>query len=378
MKKKSLFLAALAALTMATSCSQDEQQSVNKGHPISFNAALDVTRVDDVTTKTLENFWVNAINEKSPDTVLFRNLQFSKKSEEDRWVSKDSKFWPEYKVKFYAYAPEAAKNGFTVDKGRIHDFTVNDSVGKQVDLITGSVSGSKQDNAKTGVAKLELSHALSKIVFKAKGKNDQYRCEIQGIGIGNVHDKGSYDIESKQWSITQNNHNYFYHKFEKPIVIDKADSVANLTPRGGFKLIPQTITPWDKKTQKISKGLEATFICMFVVVKEGDKTTFRGFAYIPMPKISWVANKEYVYTIDLSKGLGVRGGIKQPDNPDDTTGPDAPNPDKPVPDKPGPDRPDRPVVLISDPISFVSVTVSDWENTNEEVSGETAAVAANE
>ena len=379
MKKKSLFLAALAALTMATSCSQDEQQSVNKGHAISFNAALDVTRGLDVTTGTLDDFWVNAANEKDMDVVHFRNLQFTKLSKKDvnKWVSASPKYWPDYKVKFHAYAPEATKNGFTVDKGRINAFTVKEKVGDQVDLIAGFVSGSKQTCEKDGVTGLELSHALSKIVFKAKGKNDQYRCEIHGIGIGNVHNKGNYDIERNEWTISQNSNVNYYHKLDKPIVIDEADGVAELTPDGGFKLIPQEITPWKKK-HGIHQKLKEAFLYMYVVLtKNEDKTTaFRGFAYIPMPDTSWEVNKEYTYTIDLSKGWGFKGGIKQPDNPD-ATGPDAPNPDKPaVPDKEGGEKPDIPVVVTGKPIEFVNVSVKDWEKTNKGVTGETTTVAS--
>lgn len=363
MKKKNFFLAAMAVLTMATSCSQDEQQSVNKGHAISFNAALDVTRGNDMTTKKLDDFWVNAANEKDLTDVLFRNLQFTKISkDENRWVSTPPKYWPTNKVvKFYAYAPEAAKNGFSIDRdnmGKINDFTVKEKVDDQIDLIAGSTSGNETANATSGVTNLLLHHALSKITFKVKGKPNGYSCKIERIGLGNVQNSGAYKIDKKTWEIKQTDEvvNYF-HKVNT-LITKASDEAKELGPDGGLKLLPQTLTPWDKKKEAIHQKLKQAFIYMYVTATDStdnNKVIFKGFAYLPIPNIAWEANKEYIYTIDLSKGVGYGGGIK----PWDPKDPD-PDPDKPVPVDPGTAKPDQPVLTTKHPIIFVDVSVSEW------------------
>ena len=384
MKKKSLFLAALAALTMATSCSQDEQQSVNKGHAIRFNAVLDVTRGADMTTGALEKFWVNAVDAEAKEEI-FSNLAFIKT---DRyWASEQKKCWPGKveKINFYAYSPEVtAGDKIKVAGSKISNFTVKGAPADQIDLVTGYALGDRKAHEKTGIMSLPFTHALSKITFSVKGCHEVFKCKIYGIGIGNVKDQGDYDmaptdkdqnILTGKWERQDGNASYFYDFSKKEVIItDNNADPESISPVGGFKLLPQALTPWTKK-DGISKKLKETFIYMKIVITKSDednKVVFDGYAYIPIPNKAWEPNKEYAYTIDLSKGWGYRGGVESGGEEGDKEGGKGP-----IPDSPGTGDPNKPIIDLNDHlIKFAEVSISEWhsdENPQKvvEVSGET-------
>ena len=357
MKKKSLFLAALAALTMATSCSQDEQQSVNRGHAISFNAALDVTRVTDLTTEGLKTsgFWATAVNDTHG--TLFENQQF--KFVDPVWVSDDKYFWQDYDLKFYAYAPEAKANGFSVDKANLTGFTVKKAVADQIDLVSGHAIGKAADAAK-GV-EMKLTHALSKITLNVKGTNKAYKCVIKSVSIGNLKNMGNFNIENSSWS-NQNGKDVYTYLLDQDVIVDGTQNTVELTPTGGFKLLPQDITAWNFKTDKISADMNGTYICMYIVLtSQGGSEQFKGNTYLPVPNLTWAPNKNYIYTVDFTNGFGYKGGVTDPGDPS------KPNPDP----KPGVD-PDDPVLDTKNPIKFIDVKVTDWEDaTQPDISGKT-------
>ncbi len=361
MKKKSLFVAALAALTMATSCSQDEQQSVNTGRAISFNAALDVTRGADMVTKNLEDngFWAVALGNKDGGDDIYFNEKFTK--EGTSWVSKDKHFWPEYDLKFYAHAPEAATNGFTADKKNITGFTVNKDITKQIDLVAGYAVGNKTNNSTKGV-ELSLSHALSKISLKVKGTNTAYKCVIKSASIGNLSNTGEFNIETAEWTKQGGKDVYTQSWVGSPITIDGLQGTKDLTIDGGLKLMPQNITAWNFKKDKITSTMDGTYICMYIVLTtKAGAAVFEGNTYVPVPALAWTANKHYIYTVDFTDGFGYRGGVDKPSEPT--------NPNPPI--DPGTD-PDKPVIDTKNPIKFINVQVKEWNNQQQsDISGKT-------
>ena len=340
MKKKSLFLAALAVLAMATSCSKDEQQAVSENYAISFNPALDVTRGTDINLGNLREFFVTATRQTTQN-VEFSDVKFIKDG--TSWVSTPKQKWTtDDEMDFYAYTPYL--NGITVDKSIIKDFKVEQGVSSQIDLVTGHASGSKQKNGSSGIS-LPLTHALSKISIQVKGGNKDYTFVVGAAGISNLYNVGTYDIAKNEWSNYHSSLKLYGAKITpSPITVNDKDDIQKITSPDGLKLIPQKMDAWDAKTGINQTGKFAYVWISIRAIKNKDKSVIHdGPAYLPIPAVDWKPNKEYVYTIDLSKGCGYT-------------------------DKP------KPIIEDDDEyIKFVDVTVKDWEAEDVPVSGETIA-----
>lgn len=341
MKKKSLFLAALAVLAMATSCSKDEQQAVNENYAISFNPALDVTRVADINSGNLKEFFVTAVHQATQD-VYFPDVKFTKDKDGASWMSNPKQKWANDELDFYAYTPYL--NGITVDKSIIKDFKAEQRVSSQIDLVTGHASGSKQKNGSSGIS-LPLTHALSKISIQVKGGNKDYTFVVGAAGISNLYNVGTYDIAKNEWSNYHSSLMLYGAKITpSPITVNDKDDIQKITPPDGLKLIPQKMDAWDAKTGINQTGKFAYVWISIRAIKNKDKSVIHdGAAYLPIPAVDWKPNKEYVYTIDLSKGCGY---TKKPE----------------------------PIIKNDDEyIKFVDVTVKDWEPEGVPVSGEAIA-----
>lgn len=332
MKKKGLFFVALAALTMATSCSHDEQQSVNNGRAISFNAALDVTRANDFDTDNLDAFWATAIG----NSGTYFAEKFTKQG--SSWESARKYFWPDYELKFYAYAPEAKSNGFTVaNNTTIKDFTVKDKATNQVDLIVGYASGDKTTYPDGGVP-LTLTHALSKVKLQVKGTNTGYKCVIKNVFFGNLQNSGAFDIAKKEWS-NQTGKASYKQTLANTITVDGTQNTKVLTVDGSFKLLPQSLVEWDRNSEEIAKTTSPYIGMLVKITTVAGASVHDGPIYVPVKAKTWEPNTEYTYTIDFSDGFGYS-------------------------------EKGKPIIDSSKPIRFVNVEVSKWtEETVDDIKG---------
>lgn len=108
------------------------------------------------------------------------------------WTNATTRYWPNTgSLDFYAY-----KNGtFDTDTKSFTDFTVDDNVANQVDLIYAVNKGQKK--AGTGTqedVKLNFRHALSQVVFNAVNKSKTLHVTVNGVGIHNLQNKGTYSV----------------------------------------------------------------------------------------------------------------------------------------------------------------------------------------
>lgn len=330
MRKNVFFLSALATLAMATSCSQDEQQSVNRGSAISFNAALNVTRALDYSSAP-DSFKVFGVRAgAAAGDYIIPGVTFQKASGSATWLSTGGNhFWPAdstQMVTFSAYAPVNLTGAVSSDG--VKGFTVDDAAAKQVDLVVGTKETNKA-GSKNGVS-LVFDHALTQVLIKATDTNPAYKCTIKSVGLCNIKKKGDYDFKNKTWTADEPAN--FIVKNDTVLDGKKATAVNNLmgATAKDFKLIPQQVVEWDKdKSKDVDQQTEqAYFIINLEVVSSGGDKVHNGDVFVPVPGITWEAGKRYTYTLDFSNGFGY-------------------------------DKKGKPIV-DSEPIKFVNVTVSDW------------------
>lgn len=190
-KKFFMGIAAMAALTLV-SCSSDDLDSLSdnssKNEAISFDGylgrsavAVNGTRGSEETVATLKANGFGVFGKYTPTegqaSNLFDNqkVTYSTSTTESKWTYSPLKFWPANgKIDFLAYAPYDKSTTLT-DGSKINNFTVDEDIAKQKDLlwtndmnhqITANITSAKEK------VKFQFHHALSRLGYTVKLTGD--------------------------------------------------------------------------------------------------------------------------------------------------------------------------------------------------------------
>lgn len=187
--KRNLFFMALSAMALVTSCSNDEVTEISDSNAIKFDVtAGNITRADNVycnyNLPTAFKVWAQSSNNAyiQGDSI---------KHENNAWTDVTAtRYWPKGNLDFYA---TVNSGDFTVSSRQLAEFTVNETVGQQLDLLY-AVKKTQNKDADNGTVKLNFRHALSQIVFKAQNKNKGLYVEIDAVGVYNVKNAGTFTL----------------------------------------------------------------------------------------------------------------------------------------------------------------------------------------
>ena len=380
------------------SCSQDETIGINHdGDEITFNVVTNsATRAADVycNQNLPGGFYVSAISDGKTyidkDHVTGSNGNWTNTS--------GTRYWPETAVDFYAYVNAGTSYKWSVDgagkaTAKFENFTVNNTVGSQEDLLYAVKTNQSKTNGKVN---LNFRHALSQIVFQAKNTNANLYVEIAGVSVVNVggtntftfpsantennivdHDENadgvyedgefgsgiSYDASWGTWAALTQGTEQYNVDFDKKSVLGNNTLVSLTTANDAGKeynsnamlLLPQKTTAWDPETNPLpgAAGNTGSYLLVDCAIfnvagtdyAEGDDVCLwgelQGSAWttkelaIPVA-FDWEQGKKYVYTLVFGEG---NGGYDPDPEPD-------PDPEDPDP------------VLV--PITF-EITVDDFE-----------------
>lgn len=192
-KKFFIGIAAMAALTLV-SCSSDDLDSLSdnssKNEAISFDGYLGRSAVavngsrggvETVTNLQTDGFGVfgkyDAGDGKASDFFVNQKVTYftSTTPTESKWTYSPLKFWPANgKIDFLAYAPYDKSTKLT-EGSKIKDFTVDEDIAKQKDLlwtndmnhqITGNITTAKEK------VKFQFHHALSRLGYNVTLSGD--------------------------------------------------------------------------------------------------------------------------------------------------------------------------------------------------------------
>lgn len=359
------------------SCSQDETIGINHdGDEITFNVVTNnATRAENVycNQNLPGGFYVSAISDGKTyidkDYVTGANGNWTNTS--------GTRYWPETAVDFYAHVNGGDAYKWNNGSPKFEGFTVNNTVGSQVDLLYAV----KKNQSKTnGTVNLNFRHALSQIVFQAKNTNANLYVEIAGVSVANVggtntftfpsentetnyihkdydtdgdgvYEDGefgssiNYDTSWGTWDNLTSGTEKYDVDFDKTSVPGTNTLVALTTANETGKeynsnamlLLPQKTAAWDPETNPLPGGNTGSYllvdcaifnvagtdydadsdVCLWGEQKEGAWTT-KELA-IPVG-FDWEQGKKYVYTLVFGEG---NGGY----NPD----PEEPDPENPEP-----------------------------------------------
>ena len=374
--KKSYLLGALGLLAMA-SCSQDETIGINHdGDEITFNVVTNnATRAADVfcNQNLPGGFYVSAIS----DGKTYIDKDYVTGSNGNWTNTSGTRYWPETAVDFYAHVNGGDAYKWNNGSPKFEGFTVNNTVGSQVDLLYAV----KKNQSKTnGTVNLNFRHALSQIVFQAKNTNANLYVEIAGVSVANVGGTNTFTFPSANTetnyihndydadgdgvyedgefgSITYNDswgswaaltqgtqqYNVDFTKTAVPgtntlVALTTANETGKEYNSNAMLLLPQNTAAWDPKTNPLpgaekNTGSYLLVDCAIFNVAgddyadgdvclwgepQGSGWTTKELA-IPVA-FNWQQGKKYVYTLVFGEG---NGGY----DPDPEPDPDPENPD---------------------------------------------------
>lgn len=359
------------------SCSQDETIGINHdGDEITFNVVTNnATRAADVfcNQNLPGGFYVSAISDGKTyidkDHVTGSNGNWTNQS--------GTRYWPETAVDFYAHVNGGDAYKWNNGSPKFEGFTVNNTVGSQVDLLYAV----KKNQSKTnGTVNLNFRHALSQIVFQAKNTNENLYVVIAGVSVANVGgtntftfpsvntetnidhpetgpgDDGVYEDDEfggithdASWgtweALTSGTEKYAVTFGETPVRGN--NTLVSLTTKNdpskeynsnAMLLLPQETTAWDPETNPLpgAAGNTGSYLLVDCAIfnvagddytdgdvclwgeLQGSEWTTKELA-IPVA-FDWEQGKKYVYTLVFGEGNG--GYDPDPDPDPDPEDPD--------------------------------------------------------
>lgn len=355
------------------SCSQDETIGINHdGDEITFNVVTNsATRAAGVyCNKNLpDGFYVSAISDGK--TYIDKDYVTG---ENGNWTNTSgTRYWPETAVDFYAHVNGGDAYKWNNGSPKFEGFTVNNTVGSQVDLLYAV----KKNQSKTnGTVNLNFRHALSQIVFQAKNTNANLYVEIAGVSVANVGGTNTFTFPSANtetnidhpetgpgddgvyedgefgsgisygtnwgtWAALTQGTEQYNVDFEKTPVPGTNTLVALTTKNDPSKeynsnamlLLPQKTTAWDPEANPVpdAAGNTGSYLLVDCAIfnvagtdyAEGDDVCLWGKPQgsgwttkelaIPVA-FDWQQGKKYVYTLVFGEGNG--GYNPDPEDPD--------------------------------------------------------------
>lgn len=207
--KKSMFLVALAAVSLA-SCSHDEVVELNNKE-ITFTLATEkISRASSTEGQgvfcnqaLMPNFQLTAnYNSK----VYIENDQYKNPGTASaEWTNVTNvRYWPEDAgAKMSFFASYNAKGNKVTSNGTdvTMDFDVEKEVANQVDLVYAAKIDAEIPKASLSGAEpvaLNFRHALSQIVFQAKNTNNTLHVVVEGAAVGNVATTGTFTFNATE------------------------------------------------------------------------------------------------------------------------------------------------------------------------------------
>lgn len=344
-----LFLGA-AALVALASCSQEEVLDVNKdGINYSVSANKLTRAADSYCNADLPKefrIWAN-----TGDGALYINGDRIAQNGTS-WTDLDgARYWPDGQLlNFFAEVNGDKEFDFNNGAPRFVDFTVNDNVKEQLDLM---YAVRKNQSKANGTVQLNFRHALSQVCFRAKNNTKNLSVVIKGVTVGHLTNKGTFDFPTSDTDVnyTQHNDNASSATLNGGVWTYPADALYNkaytVTPLGGdvtlapgtgvtnltcagdnhintfeqvLTLMPQTVNAWDP-SQKGADFNGAYFLVDVVlsnVVTDNagnasNVVVYNGKAAIPV-SVDWKQGHRYIYTFNFDEG-GNGGWTPDPSDP---------------------------------------------------------------
>lgn len=317
---KKILLAVTAALAI-TGCSQNEEfDNAAQNAEIKIGTSA-VTRAEAMVTKNFKEFRAFGYAYK-PEGKYSASIKGTNildgtftSTDQTNWTEKDSKkfYWPaEGQVAFFGYSPElTAPNAYSYSEAGgfpTITYTVNNTITDQVDFLVTQKDQQTKETSNGGVS-LSFNHALTQVVFKLKGDDENVTYTVTNITFKDLKTTGTYNYETKGWTVSNDASaitsysidlsasNVFTGGDANAITLEAKDQL--------MILMPQEVT-------------DAVVEVTFSATKNGVEIFKSG---VKTAKLSgtWLAGEKHVYTLLLKAGdeIKVSGALDDTWTPKD-------------------------------------------------------------
>lgn len=231
---------------------------------------------------------------------LFNNQQvtYSSSPEPAKWTYKNTKYWPtEGHIDFLAYAPYVGTPNFNGSSSI--DFTVANKVAEQKDLLWANATNqTKAENSGTNKVKFKFAHALSKLGYTVKLKEDYKNVTIKlkkitlaGSATESTtpafYTKGTIDLSTGLWTTSSSDAKQKFDWFsgDKSVIFTSASN-----PDTDYLfVIPQNFSNTDE-----------LYVIVEYTIQNGTTETMTSTV---SSKIKGNFEQGKAYTINLTIGL---------------------------------------------------------------------------
>ena len=294
----------LMTLILLVSCSVDQLKEQNPGREIEFRVVA--TKGGALTMGNFETFKVIAFKE---DGTLYYEDTYEFNGE--RYMSAEKHLWPTdgSDLKFHAYSqygdqPSGVEN---TEGGALilEDFTPDEDISKQVDLVHATATGNKNI---TGAVGLDFCHSLSQIEIKGKNINPNYKFEVLGVRIANVASVADFNFQD--CSLDSSGSTVYEILYDTPRTLDSQPISLMKAEDDNAFLIPQELCPWSPSSDPTNEDGH-TYLALKVKITTADTGSkvypvldVEGdWIALPIDGI-WEAGYKYTYIWELSTATG--------------------------------------------------------------------------
>ncbi len=335
--KKSLFILAAAALTLA-SCSSDETTAVNdslmESNEISFRPFVNgVTRTANAaglktTWETNDKLYINAIRTVSGTKKFYFQDQFIKDA--TGFNSANKHYWPADLstnnitfTGFWGVEYKSITNSYTEDDEYLLKaaYSVEDDVTNQMDILFAQSAAINAKPDGGGVA-LNFRHMLSQIVVQVANTEANLDIDITGVMIGNVNKTGTFkytavtettaggNLTSGDWTGQATSQSYT--QSSTATLTSNDDGNVSLTSYTPCILMPQQLTPATAYSASGSTTVESStvpavngsYIALQMAIKDAKTdipVVAKQWCIWPI-NTQWVPGYKYTYTVNAGSG----------------------------------------------------------------------------
>ena len=266
---KRFFILASAAIVALASCAKTEVVYNDAPEEIAFKQITNVmTKADDLSGSMGVYAYYNGAS-------YFGKTEFAQQTGETYWTAADPKYWPvSGNVGFVMYAPFDA----TVESTSMDNLTFTKSAGDNKDLLYGTVTSAKTQNA----VPVTFNHALTNVFVNVKGDASVTLVSVELLEVG---DAGTGEVDFSNSKVT-----WTATAVKSPVIYNTEQALSS-TPIPCTSCLVLPAEELDEQQIKLTYKVAGSVGNLTYTTDTGVGTNVLGTA--------WESGKKYIYNITV-------------------------------------------------------------------------------
>jgi hypothetical protein len=318
---KKIFFAALVAVSLTTSCTNEETIGTEKANrEIEFRAVTEKGQTRGVEVSSINFFsfrvwaewdgrsmWLDESFTFMPGLVVTKD-----KFEDGTWTYSPQKHWPTSgTVEFIAYSP-ITSYFFKVERENLpesEEYDLPEDHTLREDLLAAYYKTDNLTASQPGSVPLTFKHLLTEFNFQVRNAMEGLTLRIFEIKLINVHKFATYDFRAGEWTDFNGGSEQGLYAPINTVDIAYDESFRALSaPWLGNNMFVITGAWNEPESEDViyddnnSLESEKSYICVDYAVIDGDKLRrYRVFIPIKQSRNTW--NKRYTYMLTFDSSV---------------------------------------------------------------------------